>query len=125
MPGIKPLGLVAYHVVPRLGRLEALPPPHVISWRGDSLNAATNYNIIIIIIIIIIVVVVVVVVVAAVVVVFAVVVLPLLLVSRVSLVCIVTGLCVGRPRNRGSIFAETHEIFCLLNYVRLVIKTNV
>jgi len=38
-----------------------------------------------------------------VVVVVVVVVVPLLLLSRVSLVCVVTGLRVGRPRNRGSV----------------------
>jgi len=37
------------------------------------------------------------------VVVFAEVLLPLLLLSRVSLVCLVIGLYVRRPRNRGSI----------------------
>jgi len=89
------VGHVALHVVARLARREFLPAPHVTSWRGDSLNAATTYIIIIIIIIIVVVVVV-----------FAVVALPLLLLSRFSLVSIVAGLCVGRPRNRGSVLCR-------------------
>jgi hypothetical protein len=68
VPGIKPLGHVALDVVPWLGGREALPAPHVMSWRGDSLNAAT-YSIIIIVVVL-----------------FEVVVLPLLLLSRVSFV---------------------------------------
>jgi len=113
VPGIKPLGHVALHVVPTLGRREALPPSHVVLWRGDSLNAATTYILIIIIINVVILVLAVVVV------------LPLLLLSRVNLVRIVTGLCVGRPRNSGSILCREALDFYLPNYVGCVIETNV
>jgi hypothetical protein len=91
----------------------------VVFWCGDSLNAATTYIIIIVVVVVVVVVAVVVVVLAVVVV------LPLLLLSRVSLVLIVTGLCVGRPRNRGSILCRDACDFYLPNYVRFVIETNV